>query len=103
MSAANTESCGECDRGRVPTWGGEGNQTGDEPCKRCDGTGTVAIVEPCGKEEMTCIMVNRLVHNWICDGCPTGEDSAEASREEADRIVRYLDRRISQWKKSKEK
>jgi hypothetical protein len=33
--------CGECDRGRVPTWDGDGNETGDEPCKRCDGTGFV--------------------------------------------------------------
>lgn len=38
---AGWESCGECDKGRVPTWDGEGNETGDEPCKRCDGTGFV--------------------------------------------------------------
>jgi len=41
-----SETCGECDRGRVPTWDGDGNETGDEPCQRCDGTGVVEPIQP---------------------------------------------------------
>ena len=45
-AGVESESCGECMYGRVPTWDGEGNETGDEPCQRCDGTGRVMITKP---------------------------------------------------------
>ena len=36
------DSCHDCARqGRVPTFDGDGNETGEEPCPRCDGTGII--------------------------------------------------------------
>lgn len=41
------------------------------------------------------LTVIRMVQGWICDGCPTGDDSGNKySEEEAQRILRQLDARM---------
>lgn len=46
------------------------------------------------EKRRTCEHISALITNWICDGCPSVDEHGEASREEAERIIRLLDRRI---------
>jgi hypothetical protein len=49
-------------------------------------------------QRRTCEMVKHFVTMWICDDCPPGPQDGPTSRDEADRIIRLLDRRIEKLK-----
>jgi len=43
-----------------------------------------------------CVTEVRMIEGWMCDGCPTGDDSGEvAAKSEAVAMLRWLDRRIA--------
>ena len=62
------------------------------------GTPAVAVQRLVRRTEkrLTYILALRLINNWICDGCPTGDDAGgNASRDEAEKITVWLNRKLS--------
>lgn len=88
------EQCGACDQyGRVPSWDGDGNEIGDQPCAHCGGYRTTSIkLGFCGTLHGMLLKAIRLVPHLVgysTSPAVLSEEAAEKLMEESAKESRW--------------